>query len=196
MNATNPQKSAVAIREHKMDAIAMTTPLKPINWTNMFHLYHRLFEAHFLPTHLYVVLVCSSLYTFFYSNIPIPSILQVALDIAGWARLMGFCTMIFFFYNYERYHNLCVGLRQEEMRRVGLLDEMVSNDSVSTKVYQYAGFLEGVLFPISGLVFGGLPATQAVVSHLFTERLVYVVSMKPSSLSNGKPWKDMSRVTP
>lgn len=162
----------------------------------MLHLFHRLFEAHFLPTHLYVVLICSSIYTFFYPSVAIPSMLKIVLDIAGWCRLVGFCSIVFFFYNYEKYHQLCVGLRQEEMGRVGLLEEMVSNDSVSTKAFQYAGFLEGLLFPVSGLIFGGLPATQAVISHLFTERLVYVVSLKPSSLKRAGPWKDMSRVTP
>jgi hypothetical protein len=35
-----------------------------------------------------------------------------------------------------------------------------------------------------------------VLSHLFTERLVYVVSLKPSKLANARPWKDVSRMTP
>lgn len=82
------------------------------------------------------------------------------------------------------------------MGRAGLLEEMVSNDSISPKAFQYAGFLEGVLFPIGGLIFGGIPATQAVISHLFTERLVYVVSLKPSNLTGARPWRDMSRMTP
>ncbi|CZT14398.1 uncharacterized protein RCC_00375 [Ramularia collo-cygni] len=189
------QKPSVSLREHKVDTTVMP-PQKPINWTNMFNLYHRLFEAHFLPTHLYVVLVCSSIYTFFYTSVAIPDMLKIALEVAGWCRLVGFCTMIFFFYNYERYHELCVSLRTEEMRCVGMLEEMANNDGISKKVFQYAGFFEGMIFPISGLVFGGLPATQAIISHLFTERLVYVVSLKPSSLTKARPWKDMSRVTP
>lgn len=175
---------------------SVVPPPKPIKWINLFHLFHRLFEAHILPTHLYIVLVSSAVYSFFYPNVLITIGLKIALEIAGWCRMVGFCTMIFFFFNYDRYHRLCVDLRQEEMRRVVLLDEMVSNDGVSTKVFQYAGFLEGVLFPISGLVFGGIPATQAVLSHIFTERLVYVVSLKPSSLTKAQTWKYVSRMTP
>lgn len=185
----------MSVREHVIDT-TVAPPLQTINWTNLLHLIHRLFEAHFLPTHLYVVLVCSGIHSFVYPTVLIPGVLRFALETAGWCRLIGFCTMIFFFFNYERYHQLCVGLRQEEMRQAGLLQEMVDHDSISKHAFQYAGFIEGVLFPIGGLVFGGIPATQAVLSHLFTERLVYVVSLKPSKLANARPWKDVSRMTP
>jgi hypothetical protein len=36
-----------------------------------------------------------------------------------------------------------------------------------------------MLFPIGGFVFGAIPAMHAEISHLFTDRLTYVVSLKP-----------------
>lgn len=126
----------------------------------------------------------------------VPGVLRIVLEVAGWCRLIGFCTMVFFFYNYERYHKVCVSLRQEEMRHAGLLEAMVDHDGFSTKVFQSAGLLEAILFPINGLIFGGIPAMQAVLSHIFTERLVYVVSLKPTKLTGTRPWKDVSRLTP
>lgn len=93
--------------------------------------------------------------------------------------------MIVFFYRYEKYHRLCVGLRQEEMRRAGMLEEMTEHDGFSQKVFQHAGLFEAALFPIGGFVFGAIPALQAVLSHVFTDRLTYVVSLKPQFLNRG-----------
>jgi hypothetical protein len=152
---------------------------KPVHKTNMFTLYHRLFEAHFLPTHLCLILTTSAIYTFCHPNFLVPKVLQWCLDFAGWCRLLGFCLMMGYFYLYARYHNLCLGLRQDEMKRAGLLEDMMDHDGFSTQVFQVAGIFEAALFPLGGFVFGAIPALQAVLSHLFTERLTYVVSLKP-----------------
>lgn len=154
-------------------------PPKPIHKMNLFTLYHRLFEAHFLPSHLAVILTTASIYDFCYPNFLIPPVLHWALDFSGWCRLLGFCLMMVYFYLYAQYHHLCLGLRQEEMRRAGLLEDMTEHDAFSTKVFQVAGIFEACLFPIGGFIFGAIPAMHAVMSHLFTERLTYVVSLKP-----------------
>jgi hypothetical protein len=154
-------------------------PPKTINKTNLMTLYHRLFEAHFLPSHLAVILTTSSIYDFCYPTFMVPKVLHWALDFSGWCRLTGFCLMMCYFYLYAQYHHLCLGLRQEEMRRAGLLEDMADHDGFSTKVFQVAGIFEAMLFPIGGFVFGAIPAMHAEISHLFTERLTYVVSLKP-----------------
>lgn len=154
-------------------------PPKTINKTNLLTLYHRLFEAHFLPSHLAVILTVSSIYDFCHPSHLVPSVLHWALDFSGWCRLAGFCLMMCYFYLYAHYHHLCLGLRQEEMRRAGLLEDMADHDGFSTKVFQVAGIFEAALFPIGGFVFGAFPAMHAEISHLFTDRLTYVVSLKP-----------------
>ena len=154
-------------------------PIKSIHKFNLITIFHRLFEAHFLPTHLAVILTTSGIYTLLHPSFLIPSALKLALDVSGWLRLVGFCTMLVFFFLYERYHKLCVGLRQEEMRRAGLLEDMRDNDGFCHRTFQVAGLLETATFPIGGFIFGAIPAMQAVISHLFTDRLTYVVSLKP-----------------
>jgi len=152
---------------------------KPIHITNLLTLYQRLFEAHFLPIHLVVILTTSSIFTFFYPGFLIPEVLHLALDFSGWCRLAGWLLMLCFFHRYDQYHRLCVGLRQEEMRKAGMLDDMTEHDGFSPHVWQVAGFWEAGLFPIGGFIFGAIPALQAVLSHLFTDKLTYVVSLKP-----------------
>ncbi|KAF2173915.1 hypothetical protein M409DRAFT_62133 [Zasmidium cellare ATCC 36951] len=169
-------------------------PPKPVHKYNLFTLYHRLFEAHFLPIHLAVILTTSSIYSAFLPSFLVPHVLKVALDFSGFCRLIGFCTMLTFFYLYERYHRLCVGLRKEEMRRAGMLEDMEEADGFTANVFQVAGLFEAALFPIGGFIFGAIPAMQAVLSHLFTDRLTYVVSLKPQLTL--KPWRDLSLRTP
>lgn len=172
--------------------LAETGPvqMKPIHKWNVFTLFLRLFEAHFLPIHLATILTTSSIFTFFYPSFLIPDVLYLALDFSGWCRLAGWLLMLVYFYRYEHYHQLCVGLRQEEMRKAGLLEEMREQDGFSTNVFQLIGFMEAALFPLGGFIFGAIPALQAVLSHLFTDRLTYVVSLKPQSAI--KRWRSVT----
>lgn len=172
-----------------------TAPLKPVNWSNVYTLFHRLFEAHFLPIHLCNAMMATTVYTLVYPGFLIPYNLKVALDLSGYCRLIGFTTMLFFFYLYDRYHKLCVSMRQEEMRQAGLLEDMIASDGFTYGIFQWAGLLECATFPVGGYIFGAIPALQAVMSHLFTDRLTYVVSLKPQ-MPSIKPWKDLSRMTP
>lgn len=160
-------------------AKAEPSPSKPIHRTNLFTLYQRLFEAHFLPIHLAVVLTTSSIFSLNVPGFMMPEVLHMALDFAGWCRLAGWLLMLCFFYRFDSYHRLCVGLRQEEMREAGMLDELTEHDGFSLTVFPVAGIFEACLFPLGGFIFGAIPALQAVISHVFTDRITYVVSLKP-----------------
>lgn len=150
-----------------------------IHKMNVFTLYQRIFEAHFLPIHLCVILTTSSIFSWLTPGFLMPDILRLALNFSGWCRLVGYILMLCYFYRYEQYHRLCVALRREEMRKAGMLEGLSDHDGFSRSVFQVAGLLEAVLFPIGGFLFGAIPALQAVISHIFTDRLVYVVSLKP-----------------
>jgi hypothetical protein len=91
--------------------------------------------------------------------------------------------MMCFFHRYEQYHRLCIGLRREEMREAGLLEGMVKDDTFSPNVFLGGGMFEAALFPLGAFIFGAIPALQAVVTHVFTERLTYTVSLKPQLLN-------------
>ena len=68
------------------------------------------------------------------------------------------------------------------MRIAGLLEDMVQDDAFSPNIFQGGGIFEAVLFPLGATIFGVIPALQAVVSHIFTQRLTYIVSLKPQLL--------------
>ncbi|WPH00338.1 Hypothetical protein R9X50_00316300 [Acrodontium crateriforme] len=169
-------------------------PPKAINKMNCLVLANRMFEAHFLPIHLCLILATSGIYGLLYPIFLMPAVLRWSLEFSGWCRLIGYLLMLVFFYRYATYHRLCVALRREEMRRAGLLEEMEENDSFSPDIFQFAGIAEVMTFPLGGFIFGGIPALQAVITHIFTDRLTYVVSLKPQ-LSRTKDWKS-GTVTP
>ncbi|EMC95883.1 hypothetical protein BAUCODRAFT_148743 [Baudoinia panamericana UAMH 10762] len=171
----------IGFHESQLQKQPKTRPVRPrpIHKMNVYTIGHRLFEAHFLPTHLVVILTTSSIFTLLTPDFLMPRILRIALDFSGWCRLAGWLLMLVFFFRYESYHQLCVKLRKDEMRKAGMLDEMVEHDGFSNKVFQVAGVFETGLFPIGGFIFGAIPAMQAVLSHIFTDRITYVVSLKP-----------------
>lgn len=149
------------------------------NWTNTMVLLHRMYEAHFLPTHLALLIISTSLYMFFIPMKAIPVLLLHALDITAYFRLISILNLAVFFVLYERYHYICVSARQEEMIRAGLAEQM--GDSFSYRSFK-RNFLDYCVFPIAGTLFGSIPAVVALVCHFWTLKLVYSVSKKPSRL--------------
>ncbi|KAN0099806.1 hypothetical protein V8E51_013581 [Hyaloscypha variabilis] len=145
-----------------------------IHWTNIFKLLHRMFEAHFLPIHLTLLLLVSGFYTIITPEEQIPRLLLQTLNLTGYVRLLSALNLIYFFFLYESYHALCVSSRQVEMSRTGL-----SNQSFSYRSWRKTG-LDFCLFPVAGVLFGSLPASIALVCQFWTTKLVYRVSKKPT----------------
>ena len=173
----------------KLAAPACVSP-QPIHKMNVLTVYERLFEAHFLPIHLVVILITSSIFTLLVPASSIPEVFRLALTFSSWCRVVGWLCMLCYFHRYQKYHRLCVALRQEEMRKAGMLDEVTEHDGFTHSIFQVAGLIEVGLFPIGGTIFGAIPALQAVVSHLLTDRLTYVVSLKPQVAM--KRWRGMT----
>ena len=132
-----------------------------------------MFEAHFLPIHITLLLLVSGLYTLLTPEKQIPRLLIQTLNLTGYVRLISACNLIYFFFLYESYHSLCVNTRQTEMARAGL-----SNQSFSYRSWRTTG-LDFCMFPVAGVVFGSLPACIALVCQFWTTKLVYRVSKKP-----------------
>ena len=141
---------------------------------------HRLFEAHFLTVHLFLLLISSELYKFFTPIEDIPPLLLRSIVIAGQMRAAAFICMLCAFFIYESYHAVCVQAREDEMRRAGLYERLRGDFSKTGKrdIIHWAQYL---MFPIPGIVFVTLPSIIAQLSHFGTERLDYVVSLKPAS---------------
>lgn len=152
--------------------------VKRYTWRNLV-VFTRLFEAHFLPNHLFLVLLASALY----GSLPYPNshcrILSFTLDMTSYMRAVGFALMtIYFVVFYERYHQVCIQAREQEMKRAGLYEEM-EDDFSHRQRWTLAAILDYFMFPVSGTMFGSIPLLQAILSHFWTEKLVYLVSAKP-----------------
>ena len=66
--------------------------------------------------------------------------------------------------------------REDEMKRAGLWDRMQGGFSYRT---WKKNFVDYTLMPVTGTMFGTIPAVMAEISHFWTDQLVYTVSAKP-----------------
>ncbi|OCT46515.1 sphingomyelinase family [Cladophialophora carrionii] len=152
--------------------------LRRFTWRNLI-LFSRLFEAHFLPIHLFLVLLASAIYTALPYPLTSCASLTVAMDLTSYLRAASFFLMtIYFVIFYEAYHQACIEARANEMKKAGLYEELADEFS-HRKRLSFVAIMDYLLFPVAGTLFGSVPLLQAIVSHFWTEKLVYLVSAKP-----------------
>ncbi|EED12126.1 hypothetical protein TSTA_001940 [Talaromyces stipitatus ATCC 10500] len=142
-------------------------------------LLHLLFEAHFLPCHLTVLLLFSALYTAFVPVAHIHPTLVWAFFITGFLRGLSFVGMNVCITLYDHWYSICIRSRANDMAKAGLNDTGFS----FRKWNRLQQLAERICFPIAGTVFGSIPAIHAELSHFFTDKLVYRVSKKPTFTS-------------
>jgi hypothetical protein len=143
-------------------------------------LFIRIFEAHFLPVHLLLVVAASGMYSNFKAPLVHCRILSLAMDITAILRAASYAIMVAYFaIFYERYHRVCVELRESEMKRAGLYDDMTDNFSHRQRSKPTI-WLDYLLFPLAGAIFGSMPLVHAAFAHFWTDRLIYKVSEKPA----------------
>jgi len=140
-----------------------------------------MYEAHFLPIHITLLIIGSGVYTLFTPQDQIPRLLLQTLGITEYLRLVSAMNFIYFFFLYEYYHYICVKTREEEMLRAGLIDQKAG--SFSYRSLRKTG-LDFCLFPVAGIVFGTLPGAVALLCQFWTLSLVYKVSKKPQRLQS------------
>lgn len=139
---------------------------------------HRMFEAHVLTVHLFMLLLSSAVYQLIIPPEETPLVVLTSMKVSGMLRTAAFVIMLCAFYLYEPYHAVCVRSREEEMRRARLYDRMQGNFSESCG-RSLVRWIQYLMFPIAGIVFVTLPSVAAQLNHFFTERLQYEVSKKP-----------------
>jgi hypothetical protein len=145
------------------------------DWIRIFYLFHRLFEAHFLPVHCAVLVIASSIYLFLTADKSDSLGLMWTFQLTGYLRIMGFVAVAVYILIYERYHKICVSAREAEMKAVGLADNMTfSRRTLKQNLLDY------IIFPLVAPVYGSIPAAQAQICHFWTLDLVYAVSKKPT----------------
>ena len=143
-----------------------------------------MYEAHFLPIHITLLILGSGIYTALTPTNAIPRLLLQTLSLTGYMRLISALCFIYFFFLYESYHYVCVKTREEEMLRAGLADRMIG--AFSYRSLRKTG-LDFALFPVAGILFGTVPAVVALVWQFWSLELVYRVSRKPVRVGGPAP---------
>ncbi|GIK00779.1 hypothetical protein Aspvir_004808 [Aspergillus viridinutans] len=141
-----------------------------------FALVHLLWEAHFLPCHLIILMLFSTIYTLLTPPASLHPTMAWAFDLTNLLRASSFIGMNICIFLYEPWHALCVRTRKTDMQEANVADA-----GFSERVWlSPAQLVERVCFPVAGTIFGGIPTVHAVFSHFWTDRLVYRVSKKPT----------------
>jgi hypothetical protein len=147
--------------------------LKEPNWERIFYLFHRLFEAHFLPVQTTILIVASTLYVWVTEGNGDPHNLRWIFDVSNVLRTLGFMEVAFYLFLYESFHRICVKTRQREMSEAGLAEGMRFSHRTVKK-----NFIDYVMVPLVAPIYGSIPCAQAQVCHFWTLDLVYTVSKK------------------
>ncbi|EEA22517.1 hypothetical protein TMatcc_001364 [Talaromyces marneffei ATCC 18224] len=140
---------------------------------------HLLWEAHFLPCHLAVMLIFSVVYTTFVPLDTLHPTLAWAFSVANLIRTLSFIGMNINLTIYDQWHQIWLYTRRHEMAEANLKDCGFS----SRTWWHVAQLKERICFPVSGMIYGAVAMSHAVFSHFWTDRLVYRVSEKPTFAS-------------
>jgi hypothetical protein len=146
------------------------------DWPRFIYLFHRLFEAHFLPIHMAILVVGSGLYLYVVGDKPDTLGLGWTFAISAYLRVLGFLAVGLYMGFYESYHHICVTSREAEMTAAGLAEGMAGGFSYRSI---RKNWMDYIAIPIVAPMYGSIPATQAQICHFWTQDLVYTVSAKP-----------------
>ncbi|KAI3391458.1 hypothetical protein diail_7320 [Diaporthe ilicicola] len=142
-------------------------------------LFLRVFEAHIFPLHFLCILVASNFYSSRQSFKNTSPYLEIVLMVTGYARTVNFFLMAFcLFTAYTDFYKVCVQTRQWEMRKAGLHE--FTFESLQRGRWSLGAIFDILSLAFSSMLFGTLPLLQAVLSHFWSDRLVYRVSGKPA----------------
>ncbi|RFU76213.1 hypothetical protein TARUN_6035 [Trichoderma arundinaceum] len=147
--------------------------LKEPHWEHIFYLAHRLFEAHFLPIHMMILVIASALYTWVTEGSEDPNNLAWIFSTCNVLRTMGFMGVAVYIFIYESFHRVCVRARERDMIQAGLADGMCFSHRSLKK-----NFVDYFLVPLVAPLYGAIPCAQAEIAHFWTADLEYAVSKK------------------
>lgn len=143
------------------------------HWEHVFYLLHRLYEAHFLPVHMTILVLASALYVKVAEGNEDPYNLAWAFNICNLVRITGFLQVGFYLFLYESFHRVCVTAREREMAKACLSDGMRFSRRSLRK-----NWIDYLMVPLVAPLYGAIPCAQAQLSHFWTLDLVYTVSKK------------------
>ncbi|KAK6948656.1 hypothetical protein Daesc_010426 [Daldinia eschscholtzii] len=146
--------------------------LKEPDWKRIVILLHRLFEAHFLPLQMTILVVASTLYMWVTEGSD-PHQLGWLFSLCNVLRTVGLMEVVLLLFLYEKFHKICVTTREREMTEAGLSKGMCFSHRHLKK-----NFIDYAMAPLVAPLYGSIPTAQAQLMHFFTLDLVYTVSKK------------------
>ncbi|KAH7274321.1 hypothetical protein FSOLCH5_000800 [Fusarium solani] len=147
--------------------------IKEPHWEHVFYMMHRLFEAHFLPVHMAVLVLASTIYVKLTEGNEDPHDLAWVFSWCNVIRIFGFFQISIYVFLYESFHRVGVASREREMVKAGLASEMdFSRRSLGKNWVDY------LVIPVVAPLYGTIPSAQALICQLWAQDLVYTVSKK------------------
>ncbi|KAI0136592.1 glycosyl transferase family group 2-domain-containing protein [Xylariales sp. AK1849] len=150
-----------------------TDTLKGLNWKRLIYLAHRLFEAHFLPVQMTILVIASTLYLWLTEGSSDPHNLMWTFNVCNVLRAVGFMEIAFYLFLYENFHRIIASQREREMNDAGLAKGMCFSHRDIKK-----NFIDYVMVPLVAPLYGAIPGAHAQIFHFWTQDLVYTVSKK------------------
>ncbi|KAF7531495.1 hypothetical protein G7054_g8841 [Neopestalotiopsis clavispora] len=150
-----------------------TDTLKDVDWLRVLSLAHRLFEAHFLPVQMTILVIASTLYLWVTEGNGDPQHLRWIFTVCNVLRTAGFMQIAFYLFLYESFHKLLAAAREKEMNDAGLAKGMCFAHR-DRKMH----YLDYIMVPLVAPMYGSIPGAQAQVFQFWTQDLVYTVSKK------------------
>ncbi|KAK4231787.1 glycosyl transferase family group 2-domain-containing protein [Podospora fimiseda] len=169
LNSADPE----AIPESGIFSDVMTDTLKGPNYERIIVLFHRLFEAHFLPVQMTIMVVATTLFAWVTDGVEDAHEVAWIMRVCNILRTVGFMEVALYLALYEGFHRVCVDSREKEMSDADLTKGMhFSRRSIKNNIIDY------VMVPLVAPIFGSIPCAQAQICHFWTLDLVYTVSKK------------------
>ncbi|KAF9894775.1 hypothetical protein FE257_004396 [Aspergillus nanangensis] len=150
-----------------------------VQWRSLV-LCHWIYVAHVMVDHVFVVQGFSIWCRFFASGAVSPA-LASTFWLMDRLLLASFVLSVVSTLLWRPWYRLCLEVRRGDMRRAGISNVGFAALSKWTK----DRILIILCKPVSAVLYTLIPHFQAVVSHLWTERLDYRVSKKPSHKQGG-----------
>ncbi|KAK3986693.1 glycosyl transferase family group 2-domain-containing protein [Cladorrhinum sp. PSN332] len=162
-----------AVPESGIFSDVTTDTLKGPDYERIVVLFHRLFEAHFLPVQMTIMVVATTLFAWVTDGVEDVHEVAWIMRICNILRTVGFMEVALYLGLYEAFHRVCVDSREKEMSDAGLTKGMhFSRRSIKNNIIDY------VMVPLVAPIFGSIPCAQAQICHFWTLDLVYTVSKK------------------
>lgn len=147
--------------------------LKAPNYQRIFYLFHRLFEAHFLPVQMTILVISSTLYAWVTADAADEHGVAWIFKVCNVLRTLGFMEVALYLFMYENFHKICIATREKEMNDAGLAKGMNFSHRAVKK-----NFIDYIMVPLVAPLYGAIPCAQAQICHFWTLDLVYTVSKK------------------